>query len=931
MARNKYPSRLLMLQWIFVIFLFFTGLYYFCTAFLFIKTSIPNTPSSIPPLSTKHPFSKFIILIIDALRFDFVIPNSQTKNLPHLSILQKLLHKYPKQSLLYKFVADAPTTTSQRLKALVTGNLPSFIEAGKNFNSDELMESNWLEYVSQSGNYSIQILGDDTWLQLFPFSKDSVWKNQNQSNSHFFPSFDVWDLHTVDNGILEYWNSTLEQIHSRQNQKSITIGHFLGVDHAGHRYGVFHEQMHAKVQQMNQIIEQTIDLMDENTLLMVMGDHGMNDFGDHGGDSPLEVESALFFFSKTFALRSSNNISNDLIPPTIPQIDLVPTISFLTGTELPRQNLGKVLIDLFDTIFIDECTELHSYPNYHIFKSALLLHINAKQVTDYLLQLPHIPLYKILQAENLDPLHIHPDTKFLFTFLNTSDTQRKCAKLKQILDDEQLSTLLVSITQYHEQYLSLISCKIRQLWSNPNLVLMVFGILIMITSCVVAVVHLVNPLWNTFYSIPTSLIGFVVLLVLFCWNVLFPNQLITIIHVSVTLFCGFLITLFELDYIHINRSIIQYTSPPLLRFDILLPIFLLFLQFVSVFSNSFVLFEDRIVYYFVVTCVIAIIFHILCNDKYTKIRFVLLPILFFILICIKLSIHTIRFRTHGTHIIAESFPGSNSSTFYVAYAIVGLLFCCQLQYEFFESESKQLQNYLSYYSVLQSIFITTFWCGYYMHESIFSTSVFQVWIPRFVYGIAIIFPFLIPKRNTKYWFLILFYPMVILKGYSYLISCILFMLQIFLFDFIQLTNQLHIIYQLFMYWCIGNQFYFSLGQQNTFNTIQWLSAFIGVENANIILSGFLVVFNTLAPRLIMTVEAGMLISNTYGYQSKSRYLMLYWLWNALMVIFSVSCVHIHAKHLMVWAIFAPKFIFDSISLVATSIIVLLFLLKYKKD
>lgn len=32
---------------------------------------------------------------------------------------------------LYKFMADPPTTTMQRLTGLITGNAPSFIDAGE--------------------------------------------------------------------------------------------------------------------------------------------------------------------------------------------------------------------------------------------------------------------------------------------------------------------------------------------------------------------------------------------------------------------------------------------------------------------------------------------------------------------------------------------------------------------------------------------------------------------------------------------------------------------------------------------------------------------------------------------------------------------------------------------------------------------------------
>jgi len=42
-----------------------------------------------------------------------------------------------------------------------------------------------------------------------------------------------------------------------------------------------------------------VDHLGNDTLLLVAGDHGMTETGDHGGDSQREVNAALFVYSKT--------------------------------------------------------------------------------------------------------------------------------------------------------------------------------------------------------------------------------------------------------------------------------------------------------------------------------------------------------------------------------------------------------------------------------------------------------------------------------------------------------------------------------------------------------------------------------------------------------------------------------------------------------
>jgi phosphatidylinositol glycan class O len=76
------------------------------------------------------------------------------------------------------------------------------------------------------------------------------------------------------------------------------IAHFLGVDHAGHRYGPNHPEMESKLGQMSDILQHIFDTMDNDTIVFVLGDHGMDEKGDHGGDSELETTTTMFVHSK---------------------------------------------------------------------------------------------------------------------------------------------------------------------------------------------------------------------------------------------------------------------------------------------------------------------------------------------------------------------------------------------------------------------------------------------------------------------------------------------------------------------------------------------------------------------------------------------------------------------------------------------------------
>ena len=63
---------------------------------------------------------------------------------------------------------------------------------------------------------------------------------------------------------------------------TVVIAHTLGVDHCGHRYGPENSEMALKLRQMDELVYNLTLLMDDDTILFVMGDHGMTKNGDHG-------------------------------------------------------------------------------------------------------------------------------------------------------------------------------------------------------------------------------------------------------------------------------------------------------------------------------------------------------------------------------------------------------------------------------------------------------------------------------------------------------------------------------------------------------------------------------------------------------------------------------------------------------------------------
>ncbi|KAK8114865.1 GPI ethanolamine phosphate transferase 3 [Apiospora kogelbergensis] len=348
--------------WVWMTCIHVVGIVLFTGGFLLTRLVLDEkSECSVPPIEplTKwegqgtmdggcwHPktFEKAVVVLIDALRYDFTVP---VKNLTEAEVyhnafpfLYETAIQSPNNAVLLPFIADPPTSTLQRLKGLTTGTLPTLNDLGSSFGGTAIDEDNLLMQLNTLGKRIVH-LGDDTWTSLFPgyFEADI---------SKPYDSFNVWDLHTVDNGVLEHIFPLMKP--ENQTQWDVLIGHFLGVDHAGHRYGPNHAAMTAKLQQMDAFIRDLVKTIDDDTVLIVMGDHGMDSKGDHGGESDDEVEAALWMYSKRPVF--GRTLPEYATPPAtakerpVNQIDLVPTLALLLGLPIPFNNLGRPIEEAF--------------------------------------------------------------------------------------------------------------------------------------------------------------------------------------------------------------------------------------------------------------------------------------------------------------------------------------------------------------------------------------------------------------------------------------------------------------------------------------------------------------------------------------------------------------------------------------------------------
>ena len=551
-------------------------------------------------------FKRAVVLLIDALRYDFLHwEDDMNKINPYysnkLTIIHKLLTEQPNNAFEFQFKSDPPTTTMQRLKGLTTGTLPTFIDAGKNFAASAITEDNLIQKIVSNGK-KIRFMGDDTWMSLFGEYLDET--------SIPCDSLNVWDLYSVDNKIKEHLFPTLKQ---KEKDWDILFAHFLGVDHCGHRYEPNNEHMDLKLREMNGIIENVVEELDDDTVLIIMGDHGMSDEGDHGGETENELNASLFFYSKKeLTIKNSDksylqNFIKGLKPieteseheiyRTVPQIDFAPTFALLLGLPIPFENIGTIIPELF------------WYPSPYGKNKNI-----EANILQNLMEALHINTYQL--------------QSFIETYYANNKNTRKVAKEKYqslenklkafienhkdgIFDDdiEELRGIIYDYFTYNRQALT----SFRKVWAKFNVPLFTFGIFILILGILCQVVYLLSNHnvieFNSthHYYFPFGIGSFTAILMYYG---VFEKLIKTLFGVTLKLepyqvFLGgfsFGASIgYLLSYLLVpngRKSIIENVYPYIckLKFE-LLPIAIITIHGFLVNSDSYIIYEDSIVQY----------------------------------------------------------------------------------------------------------------------------------------------------------------------------------------------------------------------------------------------------------------------------------------------------------------------------------------------
>lgn len=890
-------------------------------------------PTTIP---SQKPFKRTLIVLIDALRFDFAVHAPSTSTTEHyyrnqFPIMQKLTQEQPASSLLYQFRADPPTTTMQRIKGLMTGSLPTFIDAGSNFASSAVNEDHLLHHLS---NKTMYFLGDDTWVHLFPesFAKERTFDSD---------SFKMLDLDSVDNAILARLWGVLDK-----DDWQVTIAHFLGVDHCGHTYGPSDPNMKRKLNQMNEVVERLVtEYVDEDTLLVVMGDHGMSVEGDHGGESVEELISTLFMHSGrslTFtdeyyqslyhrihearALRLGYDMASitqrldyDASSfPIVAQIHLVPSLAYLLNVPTPFGNLGAILPDTLMPKFPD----IHSKMR-NVLHMAQEFRTNALQVKHYLDQYAQQTHQLDFSPEKLQFIthHLYAAEDIMAQLVQTPNFSDSIQKDHTIY----LEQLEEAILEYDAFLISTIKyCK--AIWAQFDTGCMCVGIVLLGFSTL-ASLWLMHREPSATYS-RVSLVGvsvFVVCMAASCMRYQFPEVLAA---------RGWFEKMGQADWIGACMAVAVCCIAFALRpqaaasSDWYVIIIAHIAQACTLGSNSFVIWEDRVTRYVLATLTLAWIVRNLqvAITKTDRALALFYPTLFLVILRLTSAIgqcreeqfpHCNYFHSGMLEFNLENYTGYGTIAFVIV--LYGLVIF-----------STTTLNQVSGLTIGACYIIPAIMVLFRLFYEIGAKSltiepgqrempmmlhhVLDVYMPRIVYALTFIGNNMTladwyfnsrPRRVMSWALFFLWTPMLAVVQRP--LGAALILASPWIVKLLTTGRPNSLLIRLTMLHFLGHHLFFATGHQATFTSLPWKAAFVGFEDMNYYGGMILVTLATVAG-YIVTWFGWLVLLSENPHQRQTLHLLI--LLQSIPTFLSAIFIYVLRRHLMTWKIFAPRFLFQ---------------------
>lgn len=215
------------------------------------------------------------------------------------------------------------TMTVPGVRMLGAGVSSDFLEILHNWTPRSSPVTSLFTVAKAKGLHTV-LCGDHVWKRIF-----------EDIDRHMDTRLDAWSYYSdpVHAPDLSHMDDLRDML-AAKTPFDLLVVHFVGPDHASHRHRVTSPEFQQYVRWLDPKLDQLLDgLLTAGATILVTSDHGMSDYGQHGGDEPTARKTP-------YLLQGPGIVPGP--GPLLDQADLPATLAALLGLPMPPFGEGRV-------------------------------------------------------------------------------------------------------------------------------------------------------------------------------------------------------------------------------------------------------------------------------------------------------------------------------------------------------------------------------------------------------------------------------------------------------------------------------------------------------------------------------------------------------------------------------------------------------------
>jgi predicted AlkP superfamily pyrophosphatase or phosphodiesterase len=275
--------------------------------------------------------NKVIAIVVDGMRYD--------KGCEALGFIQHLVET--NQAALYKVKSELPSLSRPLYEVLLTGTPASMNGITSNQTVRLSSEKSLFHLTKENG--LINATASYYWVsELYnraPFHFIEDREQENESMPIQYGKF-YWDDDYPDSHVL----MDAEALRRKYDPHFLYI-HPMGVDVKGENYGSESKEYREQILKMGSLLAQLLPIwMNAGYHILITSDHGMSEYGNHGGITNGERDVPLFIISP----RIETGIHEEVVP----QLAFAPLVCELLGIEQSEKMISYRFPGLKETVVL---------------------------------------------------------------------------------------------------------------------------------------------------------------------------------------------------------------------------------------------------------------------------------------------------------------------------------------------------------------------------------------------------------------------------------------------------------------------------------------------------------------------------------------------------------------------------------------------------